>query len=283
VAQSKHPIRARAGAERQSRTDAYFGDTTAYWHDVYLQGDLQGLVYRERMQTVLTWVDELFLSPGARVLEVGSGAGLATVELARRGFAVESSDSSADMVALASRKVAEAGLGDRVALHVADIHALPHETGSFDLVVALGVLPWLHSPDAAIRELARVLAPGGHAIVTADNRLRLNLLVEPRESPVLAPLKLLRQALRRRRSPGPPGPVSYLHTPLRVNRMLGDAGLVPERRATVGFGPFTFLGRGVLGDRAGWRLHRALQRLAARRFPGLAWAGWHYVVSARRE
>jgi SAM-dependent methyltransferase len=280
VAQGKHPIPARAGAERQSRTDAYFADTAAYWHDVYLQGDLQGLVYRERMQTVLTWVDELLLSPGARVLEVGCGAGLATVELARRGLAVVSSDSSGDMVALAARRVAEAGLGDDVALSVADVHALPHETGSFDLVVALGVLPWLHSPDTAVRELARVLAPGGHAIVTADNRLRLNLLVEPRESPLLTPLKLLRRAARRGRSPGP---VSHLHTPLRVNRMLGDAGLVPERRVTVGFGPFTFLGRLVLGDRIGWRLHRLLQKLAARGVPGLRWAGWHYVVSARRE
>ncbi len=121
------------------------------------------------------------------------GAGLATLELARRGYAVHSTDSSTDVVALTSRRIAEAGLGDVVTVSFADVHDLPHDAGSFDLVLALGVLPWLHSPQRALGQLARVLAPGGHAILSADNRLRLNGIVEPAESP-LSPRRSTRGA-----------------------------------------------------------------------------------------
>lgn len=274
---------AESSPKPQDQTGAYFGEAAAYWRDVYAQEGLQGLVYRQRLQTVLTWIDALRLPPGARVLEVGCGAGLTAVELARRGFAVESTDSSTEMVALTSRRIAEARLADAVAVSVADVHALPHATGSFALVIALGVLPWLHSPERAIEELARVLRPRGHAIVTADNRLRLNMLVDPAESPLLAPLKVPWRALKRRRGWRPSGPPSRLYSPSSVDRMLLAAGLEPQRWGTVGFGPFTILRRSVLGDRIGLRLHLWLQGLADRGIPGLRRAGWHYVVSACRR
>jgi SAM-dependent methyltransferase len=268
-------------ARRQDRTDAYFDRAAAYWRDVYAAEDLQGLVYRERMQAALAWIDALDLRRGANVLEVGCGAGWATLELARRGFAVQSTDSSADMVSLASRVVADGGHGDDVAVHVADVHDLPHADGCFELVVALGVLPWLHSPQRALEQIGRVLAPGGHAIVSADNRLRLNGLVEPAESPLVVLPKYGWRAVRRLRGQRRTGAASRLHEPARVDRWLVAAGLEPERRTTVGFGPFTVFWRPVLPDRTGIRLHRALGRGAEQR-PRLRRHGWHYLVSARR-
>jgi SAM-dependent methyltransferase len=170
-----------------------------------------------------------------------------------------------------------------VDVSIADVHALPHQAGRFALVIALGVFPWLHSPERAVQELARVLAPAGHAVVTADNRLRLNMLVEPAENPLLVPLKVAWRAARRAWGAPPLGAVPRLYTPRRVDHMLRTAGLQPERRTTVGFGPFTFRWRPVLGDRAGLRLHFLLQRLAGRGLPRLRRVGWHYVVSARRR
>jgi ubiquinone/menaquinone biosynthesis C-methylase UbiE len=265
----------------QRETDACFGEAATYWRDVYAQEGLQGLVYRERMQTVLGWIDALSLPPGARVLEVGCGAGHTSVELARRGFAVECTDSSREMVALASQRIVEAGLSDAMTASVADVHALPHPTGSFAVVVTVGVLPWLHSPERGIEELARVLRPGGHAIVTADNRVRLNMLVDPSENPLLAPLRVRWHALKRRHGWRPSGPNPRRHSPSTVDRMLLAAGLEPQRSKTLGFGPFTVLRRPILGDRLGLALHRWLQRLADRGTPGLRRAGWHYLVSAR--
>src|SRR3954462_10552822 len=99
MAREEHPITPASGTQSQTVIDAHFGQTADYWRDVYEHEGLQGLVYRERMQAALAWVDELGLPQGSRVLEVGSGAGLATVELARRGFTVEATDSSAAMAA----------------------------------------------------------------------------------------------------------------------------------------------------------------------------------------
>src|SRR5918995_2976728 len=101
-ARVEDPMMAGALVPRQDLTDAYFGERAACWNEIYAEGGLQGLVYRKRMQAALAWIDALGLAPGSKVLEVGCGAGFATLELARRGYAVHSSDSSADMVALAS-------------------------------------------------------------------------------------------------------------------------------------------------------------------------------------
>src|SRR5918994_7110989 len=101
-ARVEDPMMAGALVPRQDLTDAYFGERAAYWNEIYAEGGLQGLVYRKRMQAALAWIDALGLAPGSKVLEVGCGAGFATLELARPGYAVHSSDSSADMVALAS-------------------------------------------------------------------------------------------------------------------------------------------------------------------------------------
>jgi SAM-dependent methyltransferase len=281
VSAREQRLTAHPGDDQQAPTDAYFSGVADYWGEVYAHDGLQGLVYRERLETVLAWVDALRLPSGAEVLEVGCGAGVATVALARRGLAVESTDSSPDMVARTADRVAAAGLAGAVRLGAADAHDLPHAGGRFALVLAVGVLPWLHSPERAISELARVLAPGGHAIVTADNRWRLNALVEPVQSPLVGPLRLLWHVVRPRR-PRSPAATARMHSPRRLDRMLRGARLAPSRRITLGYGPFTFLGRAILPDGPGLRLHLRLKRLATRRVLGLEWTGWHYVVCAKR-
>ena len=265
---------------RQDWTDAYFGERSGYWDEIYSQGGFQGLVYRKRMQVALAWIDALALDPGAKVLEVGCGAGLATLELARRGYAVLSTDSSADMVALASQRIAKAGLDVAVCLY--DLPDLDHARGGVDRGLARGGLPGRDSPRRALGEIARVLAPGGHAILSADNRLRLNGLVEPAENPIFVPAKYARRAARAHRGRPRSGAIVRLYTPGRVDRWLVAAGLEPERRTTVGFGPFTVFWRSVLPDRTSLRLQRGLDHLAERRFPRLRRYGWHYLVSARK-
>jgi D-aspartate ligase len=273
---------ADADSSRQAAVDRYFDVAADYWLDIYRRDGLQALIYRQRMQAVLGWVDDLRLPAGARTLDVGCGAGLLSAELARRGLEVTATDSSIEMVKNARQHARDLRLGDAVRVELADAHALPLGDQQFDLVVAMGLLPWLHDADQAVGEMVRVLRPGGWIVVTADNRARLNLIVEPRENPLLYPVKVARRAARHTDARVPNGAPSRLHLPGQVERMLRSSGAEPVRRSTVGFGPFTFLGRPLLGDATGLRLHRWLERVSERRAPAVRRFGWHYVVAAQR-
>jgi len=97
-----------------------------------------------------------FLEPvaGRRVLDVGTGTGRAAIALAQRGGVVTGVDASAEMLAVARRRAAEAKV--RVTFAREDAHRLPFEDGSFDAVICLRVL--MHTPDwrQSLAELCRV-------------------------------------------------------------------------------------------------------------------------------
>jgi predicted ATP-grasp superfamily ATP-dependent carboligase/ubiquinone/menaquinone biosynthesis C-methylase UbiE len=267
----------------QGEVDRFFDQSTEYWRDVYRRDGLQGLIYRERMEAALYWVEQLDLPRDSAALDVGCGAGLMAAELGRRGLHVTATDSSAEMVKTARRQARTVGLTDAVRVDLADAHRLPFTGGQFDLVISLGLLPWLHDPRRALQEMVRVLRPGGWIVVTADNRARLNLIVEPRENPVLAPIKVARRAAKRIAGQVPNSTPSRLHRPDQIDLMLRAAGAEPRRRTTVGFGPFTFLGRPLVGDATGLRLHGWLERASADRAPALRRLGWHYLVAAQKQ
>jgi ubiquinone/menaquinone biosynthesis C-methylase UbiE len=246
---------------------------------VYRGDDLQGLIYQQRQAAVLDYVAAARLQRGARVLEIGCGAGHLTVALARRGLRVYAVDASQSMVEAASSWARQAGVEESVSVGVADAHALPFESGHFDLVVAVGVIPWLHTPGHAVGEMARVLRPGGQLVITADNRARLASFTDPRAILALSPLKRAYDARRKRRGLA----TSRLDFPRRIDRLLLQARLSPVGRRTVGFGPLSFLGHPVFSDSRSLRINRRLQTLADRDVPGLRWTGWHYLVRATKH
>jgi SAM-dependent methyltransferase len=270
-----------AGSTPGEPVERYFDAAAEYWREIYEQSDLQGVIYRRRMETAVHWARELPLAPGSKVLDAGCGAGLLSIELARAGFTVTGTDSSPEMVGLARRAVDELGLAGRIQVQRADVHRLPFSAGEFELAVGLGLLPWLIDPGTAVAELARTLVPGGWMILTADNRRRLNSLIEPRESPVLRPLKLARRRWRAGTGRLPTGAQSRRDLPREVDAMLVTAGVQPVRRATVGYGPFTIMGRRLLPDRAATRVHERLAR-ASEGHPRLRGTGWHYIVQGRK-
>ena len=265
----------------QGDVDEHFDANAAYWRDVYGGTDLDALVYRLRRDLALAWVP---LPDGSdAALDLGCGAGLLTTGLAAQGYRVDAVDTSATMLDQARRSIAQAGVEDRVTLGTADAHHLPWPDETFSLVTALGLLPWLHSPSVALAEIARVTRRGGRVIISADNSLRLTMLLDPRATPLLAPVRrAIIAALRLVGFRGPPGVREHRYSPRRVDRMVEAAALVKLRGAPVGFGPFTFLGWPVLSEPHARAMHERLQRLADRDVPIVRLLGNQYLVLARR-
>ena len=101
------------------------------------------------------------LRPGLDLLDVGCGPGTITVDLARRvapGRTV-GVDRAADVLAQAKAHAAEQCVA--VELRTADVYALDFADASFDVVHAHQVLQHLTDPVRALREMRRVLRPGG--------------------------------------------------------------------------------------------------------------------------
>jgi ubiquinone/menaquinone biosynthesis C-methylase UbiE len=224
---------------------------------------------------VLEWVDREPLAEGARALDVGCGAGELTAELVARSWAVDACDVSEEMLALVRGRALE-----QVTAHQADVYELPFEDATFDLVLALGVVPWLHTPERGLRELCRVVRLGGHVIVTADNVRRLTHLLDPLRTPLLTPVRRrLKRVLRPARASGG---LHRQHELGAFRRLLEDAGLEVEEMRTIGFGPFTILGKAFLPARLALRLNDVLQRRSDRGQGVLAAGGAHLLALARR-
>src|SRR3954468_23848590 len=143
----------------QEQVDSYFNSVSSDWVEIYSTRSVQGVIHQQRMMVVLEWIDDLALPKGSQLLEIGCGAGLTTIELARRGYVVDAIDSSEAMIERAHRGVIETDVGNRVKLSRGDANLLPFEDDTYTSVLAMGVIPWLESPDAAIHEMARVVKP----------------------------------------------------------------------------------------------------------------------------
>jgi ubiquinone/menaquinone biosynthesis C-methylase UbiE len=108
-----------------------------------------------------------------RGLDVGCGPGQFTIMAAERlpGVEVWGIDLAPTMIELARHHAAESPARDRLHFEVADVGALPFPDDHFDAVLSSGSIK--HWPDQAraLREIHRVLAPGGRAFIAEMNRL----------------------------------------------------------------------------------------------------------------
>jgi demethylmenaquinone methyltransferase/2-methoxy-6-polyprenyl-1,4-benzoquinol methylase len=101
--------------------------------------------------------------PDARVLDVATGTGMVACELAARyGCAVIGLDQSEQMLARARRKVAaDPRLAQRVDFVLGEADRLPFDDAEFDALTFTYLLRYVEDPAATMRELARVVRPGG--------------------------------------------------------------------------------------------------------------------------
>ena len=133
--------------------------------DRYSHGHDESVLRSHRWRTAEN--SAAFLLPhlrdGQRVLDVGCGPGNITADLARvaPGIDITGVDLPADVIATAQ---AEHG-GEHVRFEVGDVYELQFADATFDVVFAHQVLQHLSDPVAALREMRRVLRPGGTVAV----------------------------------------------------------------------------------------------------------------------
>lgn len=121
--------------------------------------------------------DRLGLKPGERVLDMGAGAGRHAFEAYRRGGDVIAFDQDADELATvrewfaAMKDNGDVPEGAEADVKEGDALALPFGDGEFDRIIAAEVLEHIHDDVTAIRELIRVLRPGGTLAISVPRWL----------------------------------------------------------------------------------------------------------------
>jgi arsenite methyltransferase len=137
------------------------------------------MIYDSRIGKVRereTYLDKIDWNGSERVLDVGCGLGLFLIGAAKRlstGRAVgidkwQQEDLSGNNAAGTLRNAAIEGVADKVEVHPGDARQLPFPDASFDVVLSSMALHNIYDPgerQTAVREIARVLAPGGRVLI----------------------------------------------------------------------------------------------------------------------
>ena len=268
------------------------------------------------------WNDAQFLEvmrlagvgPGCRIVDVGAGTGgmldlFGDVLAAHPGARLTCVDRDAGLVAAAAARAAELGLADRVETIAADAAALPVSDASADLAFCQTVLMHVADAGAVIREMARIVRPGGSIVVVEGNAVTSALLAARGSPEVAAEVAGMWQRIRIGRlglgrgdlviGETVPGMLAAAGIELTAARLIDRVHLpgpdliaMYERGATVfeawrpGFEEaFVAAGGSTDGFARAWQTWRATQDqlladLRAGRFPGLV-AGLLYAFVGR--
>jgi SAM-dependent methyltransferase len=135
----------------------------------------------------LTETDTGLLGPvaGRRILEIGSGAASCARWLKTQGAEVIATDLSAGMLRHAAAAAERSGI--KVPLALADAEALPFADGVFDVTfTAFGAVPFVADSGQVMREVARVLRPGGRWVFSVTHPMRWIFVDDPGEAGLVA-------------------------------------------------------------------------------------------------
>ncbi|OGR24811.1 MAG: hypothetical protein A2X83_02765 [Desulfuromonadales bacterium GWD2_54_10] len=256
----------------------FFSRNTNYWKSVYESNpdnsdQFTNVSMLKRKTIVIEMVDRYAINQHLNILDVGCGPGVILEAMLARGHNVSGIDLSEDMVREANER-----LGFSLCVK-GDIEALPFANESLDVVLCLGVLPYLREEQNGVSEMSRVLRKGGLAIVVMPNLIKLGNLLDPYYY-LCRSWQYLWYHLLGALSGGSQSADSNVfgnnrafgirrYTLSQIDRLFRESGLQKTETASVEFGPLTIWKKELLPNQASIRISDLFDRLS--HLKGLEW------------
>jgi len=225
------------------------------WDRMYAQEteNLEDEFFRLRRDFTIEYVTSHY-DTTAKICDLGCGAGPAISELLKRNYDTVGFDFSFDMLGNAAKRIAVDNPGRRPLVQT-DIQTLPLRDESFDCTVCLGVISYVEHYENIVKEIRRILRPGGTAVITYRNEK--NLMVSDPVGPFRYLVKRLLRRLGLQRGGFRIGNhMSYAE----VRRVIEQNGLTLERFEGIGFGPIRVNHKRLFSESTSIRIHRAITR-----------------------
>lgn len=217
-------------------SDLYDRPTKLFHHHMVLRRDY-ALAYAEQN-----------VARSALVLDLGCGAGILLEGLMDAGYTPVGIEPSSDMLDLARSRLARFGEG-RCRLLQAGCESIPCADDEFDAVLCLGVFGYLDDVDGALKEIRRVLKPGGLFLMSIRNRTNVIVSDPPWAIRWIAG-RCWRWVTGRGRERGTPSPerfqIDIQDWPRKVIPGVERLGFRLESFDGFGWGPLSFRGRQLL-------------------------------------
>jgi ubiquinone/menaquinone biosynthesis C-methylase UbiE len=153
-------------AEKSKVRDVFSEDADAYYESYVGRDSRRAFVFQRRREIVLG----LLKADSGKVLDIGSGPAVYTAQLLDRGNEVWTVDISEKMVQMAEEMMKAHPRFQQAHFQVGDVENLEFNDKFFDSILCVGVIEYLDKPDRALREMARLLKPGGEVVITGPNR-----------------------------------------------------------------------------------------------------------------
>lgn len=226
------------------------------WDDMYNKEteNLEDAIFRQRRNATIEFIQKNY-GTDAEICDIGCGAGPVTYELLRIGYTPFALDFSEDMLKNAKKRINTLN-NVGCPLINGNSESLPFPDNYFDCVVCLGVISYVEHYENIIKEIERILKPGGTSIVTYRNSNNLIL-----NDPVVIAKEFVKYITgMKKREEQPPFTIGHYMQYDEVLTTTKQAGLTLIDFKSMGFGPYHFNYKKLFSETTSIRIDRNLSR-----------------------
>jgi ubiquinone/menaquinone biosynthesis C-methylase UbiE len=265
------------------KINEFFNTEYKWWGNVYAHNLPQGFFSFEmtnRKKITLGILNELAKgNTPVAILECGCGPGGILSEIDSSGNFLAGVDINFNYLAKALQNCEAMNN-----LLQADIERLPFKNNCFDIAYCVGVLSYLENDSNAIKEIGRVMKPGGKIIISVPNLFTFNKIFDPYYY-LIGAIRLLWHTSLKSFFYGASSDKKYKKGMIRryrygqLDRLYRECGLIKIETVGVSFGPLTLWKKEILPLRYAIRMSEALVQLSScRKFGGLTRLANHWVT-----